>query len=158
MRLTLDLGPGFTVGLMAASIRIGELAERCEVSRDTLRFYEREGLLSPPRRTTSGYRAYTEEDASRVVFIREAQSLGLTLDDIREVIRLESLHAPEECERVAQLLRERIDAIDKRLTDLRAFRSRLASSLDRCTERRGDCCPVVVDLSTASGRGRRRTK
>lgn len=143
---------------MADSIRIGDLAERCDVSRDTLRFYEREGLLPAPRRTSSGYRAYTEADANRVVFIREAQSLGLTLDDIREVIRLESLHAPEECERVAQLLRERIEAIDKRLADLRAFRGRLVSSLDRCTERRGDCCPVVAELSTASGSGRRRAR
>ena len=143
---------------MADGIRIGDLAERCEVSRDTLRFYEREGLLSPPRRTTSGYRAYTEDDASRVVFIREAQSLGLTLDDIREVIRLESLHAPEECARVADLLRERIQAIDKRLADLRAFRGRLVASLDRCAEGRGDCCPVVAELSTAGARGRRGTR
>lgn len=143
---------------MADGIRIGELAERCEVSRDTLRFYERAGLLPPPRRTTSGYRAYTEEDAARVVFIREAQSLGLTLDDIRELIRLEALHAPEECERVAQLLRERIVTLDKKLADMRAFRRRLASSLHRCTERRGACCPVVTELSTASGRVRKATK
>jgi MerR family Zn(II)-responsive transcriptional regulator of zntA len=143
---------------MTAGLRIGELAERCGVSRDTLRFYEREGLLSPPRRTSSGYRAYTEDDTSRVVFIREAQSLGLTLDDIRELIRLETLHAPEECERVAQLLRERIDTIDRRLGDLRAFRRRLATSLDRCTERRGECCPVVAELTTASGRGRKKTR
>jgi MerR family Zn(II)-responsive transcriptional regulator of zntA len=142
---------------MADGIRIGELAERCEVSRDTLRFYEREGLLSPPRRTSSGYRAYTEDDASRVVFIREAQSLGLTLDDIRELIRLETLHTPEECERVAQLLRERIQTLDKRLADMRALRRRLASSLERCTEKRGDCCPVVAELSTASGRARKGT-
>ena len=57
---------------------IGEMAERCGVSRDTLRFYERQRLLSAPRRSASGYRLYGEADAARVVFVRRAQATGLT--------------------------------------------------------------------------------
>ncbi len=62
-----------------AHLRIGDLAKRCGVSRDTLRFYERDGLISPPPRSDAGYRLYGESDAQRVQFIRRAQSVGLAL-------------------------------------------------------------------------------
>ena len=111
---------------MTSGLTIGELAERCSVSRDTIRFYEREKLLPSPQRNASRYRVYAVEDAGRVLFIRQAQAIGLTLEDIRELIRLETLKTPGECRRVAAILRERIEAIDGKLADLRAFRRRLA--------------------------------
>lgn len=133
-------------------LTIGDLATRCAVSRDTIRFYEREGLLPRPRRTLAQYRIYGDEDAARLLFIRRAQALGLTLDDIRELGHHEQLRTPEQCRRVAGLLRERIEAIDRKLAELRAFSRQLAQSLARCEKADTEACPVVLDLSLSGGR------
>lgn len=140
---------------MRDGLQIGELATRCGVSRDTIRFYEREGLLPPPRRTLSQYRVYTDEDEGRLLFIRQARAIGLTLDDIRELVRQERLRSPGECRRVASLLRERIEAIDQKLAELNAFRRQLAESLGRCEKADSEACPVVLDLSNTQARRRR---
>jgi len=139
---------------MGAGLKIGELASRCGVSRDTIRFYEREGLLPRPRRTPSQYRIYSDQDARRLLFIRRAQALGLTLDDIWELVRHEQLRTPGQCRRVASLLRQRIEAIDQKLSEIKAFRRQLAESLERCEKADGDACPVVLDL-VVSGAQRR---
>jgi MerR family copper efflux transcriptional regulator len=141
-------------GLMSDGLTIGVLAARCGVSRDAIRFYEREGLLPRPRRTAARYRVYGDEDERRLRFVREAQGIGLTLDDIRELLRHEELRTPDECRRVAARLRGRIEAIDRKLAELRAFRSRLAGNLERCEKAEGQACPVVLDLSSAAARSR----
>ena len=110
------------MGRMIDGLTIGGLAERCGVTRDTVRFYEREGLLPRPRGTASQYRVYGAADESRLCFIRQAQRLGLTLDDIRELLRQHELRTPDECRR-------------------------LASNLDRCQRARANTCPVVLDLA-----------
>ena len=146
------------MGRMRDGLTIGELATRCAVSRDTIRFYEREGLLPQPRRTPAQYRVYGDEDAGRLLFIRHAQALGLTLDDIRELVHHKQLRTPRQCRRVAGLLRERIATIDRKLAELKAFRRQLAESLARCEKIDTEACPVVLDLSVpgpaAGGRGR----
>jgi DNA-binding transcriptional MerR regulator len=136
---------------MDDAMRIGELARACEVSRDTLRFYERERLLPRPRRTASGYRLYGAEDASRVLFVRRAQAMGLALDDIRDLLELRSLKTPDQCRRVASRLRTRVAAVEKKIADLQAFRAELLKGLKRCEDaiERRECCPVVVDLGSA---------
>lgn len=138
---------------MSEGLTIGGLADRCGVTRDTLRFYERERLLPAPRRTASGYRLYGEEDAGRVRFIRRAQAMGLTLDDIRELLRVQKLRTPEQCGRVAGRLRARIEAVDEKIAQLRAFREELARNLRRCerAESESRCCPVVLDLANGGG-------
>lgn len=128
---------------MLDGLTIGDLAERCGVSRDTLRFYERERLLSPPRRSASGYRLYVETDAARVRFIRRAQATGLTLDDIRELLRVQKLRTPETCRRVATRLRERIEVLGRKIAELEAFRGELAQALAQCEEG-AESCPVVL--------------
>lgn len=155
--LTLELGPRSMLGMgrMVDGLKIGELAARSGVSRDTIRFYEREGLLPRPQRTPALYRVYSEEDEGRLLFIRQAQALGLTLDDIRELVRHQQLRTPGECRRVASLLRERIEAIDRKLAELRSFRRQLALSLEQCEKADGEACPVVLRLSPAKARQRR---
>ena len=138
-----------------AILKIGELATRCGVSPDTIRFYERKRLLPRPRRTASRYRVYGEEDERRVRFIRHAQALGLTLEDIGELVRQQRLHTPGECRQVAELLRERIAVLDGRIAELRSFRRRLADNLARCEGADSAACPVILDLSTAAPRPRR---
>ena len=140
---------------MTNSLKIGELASRCGVSRDTIRFYEREGLLPSPQRTPSQYRVYGERDESRLLFIRQAAAIGLTLDDIQELVRHDQLRTPGECRRVTGLLRQRIETIDRKLAELNAFRRRLAENLERCERAGGEACPVMLDLSAAGARRRR---
>ena len=145
--LTLDTGPGSILNMrMLDGLTIGDLAERCGVSRDTLRFYERERLLAPPRRSASGYRLYGETDAARVRFIRRAQATGLTLDDIRELLRVQKLRTPEVCRRVAARLRERIGVLEGKIAELEAFRGELARALVQCEEG-AESCPVVLTFA-----------
>ncbi len=134
---------------MLEGLTIGDLAGRCGVSRDTLRFYERERLLSPPRRSPSGYRLYMAAEADRVRFIRRAQATGLTLGDIRELLRVQKLGTADTCRRVAARLRERIEALDRKLAELQAFRGELARALARCEDGVGSC-PVILSFA---GRG-----
>ena len=136
---------------MLDGLTIGDLAERCGVSRDTLRFYERERLLSPPRRSPSGYRLYGQADAARVRFIRRAQATGLTLDDIRELLRVQKLGTPETCRRVAARLRERIEVLDRKIAELDAFRGELAQALAQCEEG-AELCPVVLSFARAGSK------
>lgn len=130
-------------------LRIGDLARRCDVSRDTLRFYERERLIAPPRRSDAGYRLYGEPDVERVQFIRQAQAVGLTLDDIRELLSAQRLRTPGACRRVAERLRARIEVIDRKISELTAFRRELANGLAQCDEG-ADSCPVVLRFAQGS--------
>lgn len=138
--------------VMRDALTIGGLAKRSQVSRDTLRFYERKRLLPAPRRTAAGYRLYGEDDAGRVRFIRRAQAMGLTLEDIQELLRAQTLKTAEQCRRVASQLRRRIEAVDHKLAELRAFRAELLRNLRHCEKAGAEpsCCPVVIDL-TANG-------
>jgi MerR family Zn(II)-responsive transcriptional regulator of zntA len=134
---------------MKGGLTIGALAGRCGVSRDTVRFYERQRLLVAPRRTASGYRLYGEGDADRIRFIRRARAMGLTLEDIRELLTAQTLRTPEQCRRVSARLRARVQAVDEQVAQLRAFREELMRNLERCerAEAEAGCCPVVLDLS-----------
>ena len=135
------------MGRMLEGLRIGELSERCGVSTDTVRFYEREGLLPRPRRSASRYRVYGQEDEGRLRFIRRAQALGLTLDDIRELLSLSQARTVGECRRVAERLRARVAAVDEKLAQLRAFRRELVRNIEKCEKPHADRCPVVLDLA-----------
>ena len=128
---------------MDDGMKIGELAQACEVSRDTLRFYERERLLPRPSRTPSGYRIYRPEDASRVRFVRRAQAMGLALDDIRELLELRSLKTPDQCQRVASRLKARIATVEEKISQAQALLYRLS----------GDINPLHVDPGFAKAFG-----
>jgi len=142
---------------MRDGLTIGELAGACGVSRDTVRFYERERLLPPPRRTASGYRLYDGGDAARVRFVKRAQAIGLTLDDVRELLSIRQARTPEECRRVAARLTVRIEAIDQKVAQLRAFRRELTRNLERCEGADSGSCPVVLDLA-GNGVGKEKGK
>lgn len=131
---------------MKHDFKIGELAERCGVSRDALRFYERVGLLDPPRRTASGHRVFGEEAVRRVELIRWSQQIGLTLEDVRELLRARELPESEACARIAGRLRARIEAIDQQLAMLRRFRLGLARNLEQCQSGGSGSCPLVRRL------------
>lgn len=103
---------------------IGELAERSGVVARTVRFYEDVGLLAPPDRTDSGYREYNEATVERLIFIKSAKSLGLTLDEIGSVLR--STETGEQpCQRVQGIVAEKMRSIDDQIDQLQRLRERL---------------------------------
>ncbi|MCL5965249.1 MAG: heavy metal-responsive transcriptional regulator [Deinococcus sp.] len=105
--------------------RIGEVSALAGVSRDTLRFYEREGLLRPSERSEGGYRLYEAEAVQRLRFIKQAQALGLTLDDIRVLLEVMREGRPP-CADVRRLLRQKAELLNRRIAELTALRDSLA--------------------------------
>jgi len=119
-------------------MRIGEVARRAGVNIETLRYYERRGLLAEPGRTTNGHRAYDEETVRFVRAVKEAQSLGFTLAEIEEHSRLTRRGGAQESIRVR--VAEKIDEVDTKIAILHRVREELArvlgcacDSLDHCT-------------------------
>ncbi len=117
---------------MRHGIKIGELAERCGVSRDTVRFYERAGVLRKPSRTASGHRIYDRKALAQLRFIRGVQRLGLTLRDIRLLLRLRQARSPDAGNRIIGLLQSRADAVNREISKLRALHLRLDESIKLC--------------------------
>ena len=134
---------------------IGELARRLAVNVQTIRYYERRGLLVPAERRPSGYRAYTEAAVDRLRFIRRAQELGFTLTEIGELLELRldpGTTAADVKERAVQ----KIDEIDAKLRDLEQIREALTHLAGRCRGGRGPTgeCPLLDALGpigTAAG-------
>ncbi|GBC76547.1 HTH-type transcriptional regulator ZntR [bacterium HR08] len=126
---------------------IGELARAVGVKPQTVRYYEREGLLGRAARTRSGYRLYDEEALLRLRFIRAAQALGLSLAEIRELVVL-SREGRSPCARVRTLLREKLRALDQKIAELRAFRRELAARLAQLDAMpdQADSSPYVCSL------------
>jgi MerR family transcriptional regulator, copper efflux regulator len=127
-------------------MRIGEVAAEAAVNIQTLRYYERRGLLAPPTRRTSGYREYASADVQRVRFIRRAQDLGFTLQEIGDLLALQSQTA-QSCgvvERRASVTLERIDA---KIGDLKRMRTALAKYVNACRDQRSlESCPLLTAL------------
>ena len=135
---------------MASALRIGELAFAAGVTTDTVRYYERLKILPRPSRTRAGYRLYSEEDAERLRFIKQAQSLGLSLDEVKGLLPARGSGLLE-CRRVRDLLSAKLVELDAKISHMRGFRKTLAAYLGECEEalagNRGDCCPVLFEIT-----------
>jgi MerR family transcriptional regulator, copper efflux regulator len=132
-------------------MRIGELAVRASVNIQTLRFYEREGLLRPPLRTASGYRSYQEGDLERVRFIRLCQGLGFTLREIQELLELHKsltdykglkVMKPLAVRKIVEMANERLAVIDEKLGMLTTMRGELTSLVQALSSDAPAVCPV----------------
>lgn len=115
-------------------MRIGEVARRADMSVETLRFYERRGLLGRPRRTEANYRVYDRDALDRLAFIRRAQLIGFSLDEIQQIIGERERGRPP-CREVREMARRKLTELDARLRDLRRHRQELASLLSDWDER-----------------------
>lgn len=109
-------------------MKIGEVSKRSEVGIETLRYYERLGLLGSPRRTQSGYRVYTESIFARLDFIRKAQAMGFTLEEIGRIIQ-ESEKGQSPCADVRRIAQRKLEELDLRLKQLRQYRNELARTV-----------------------------
>jgi MerR family copper efflux transcriptional regulator len=127
-------------------VTIGALARSAGVGVDTVRYYEREGLLPKPARTASGYRTYAPATASRLRFIRRAKDLGFSLGDIRDLLALSS-DRDQGVGGVRQRAQARLDEVEQRLRELRRMRRGLKDLIDACPgEGALESCPILGAL------------
>lgn len=127
---------------------IGEVAKHAGVNIDTLRYYERRRLIEKPPRTSANYRRYPEETIHRVRFVKRAQELGFSLEEIRELLSLRA--APKaRCTDVRERAEDKIRDIDKKMRSLRRMKSALRKLVSEC---RGEGpvteCPILEALDT----------
>src|ERR671928_607667 len=133
-------------------LRIGEVARASGVGVEALRFYERRGLLGRPARTESNYRVYDESVLERLDFIRRAQAVGFTLDEIGEILA-ESAGGRSPCRHVRELARRKLEELDARLAELRRHRADLARTLadwDERGEEEGRVCGLIEHSTLAA--------
>ncbi len=150
----------------------GEAAKTLGVGVQTLHFYEQQKLISPPPRTRAGYRIYTPELVERVRFIKKAQGLGFSLDEIKEILNL-AREGRCPCGHVQETLGEKLNEVDRRLKELGEFRGELVSLIEKTTEMSIDeagtlICSIVekappmspglVKIRTLSPKRRKRKK
>lgn len=139
--MTLDHGPGSTV-VDVDLMKIGQLADAVGVSVETVRYYERRGLLDPPMRTDAGYRQYDAADVARLQFLLRAKELGFTLVEISELFGASST------EDVAAAVRAKLTSIETQIGELAETRCRLRQLIDQCDHGDGSAC-LQLRLITA---------
>jgi MerR family mercuric resistance operon transcriptional regulator len=125
---------------------IGALAQAAGVSVETVRFYQRVGLLRAPERPPRGVRRYLAADVDRLRFIRRAQELGFALAEIRQLLALET---GQSCGVARTLASQKLGQVESKLADLTRMRNALKSLVARCDARRGTvACPIIATLSS----------
>jgi DNA-binding transcriptional MerR regulator len=138
-------------------MRISEVAALAGVPTATVRYYERRGLIAPTPRTASGYRQYGTEAARRLRFIKHAQALGFSLEEIQDLLALRASD-PAACARVEATTRAKIRAVRERLAELRRLERELQALAGSCaTTRTTEPCPVLTILSDERTDRRART-
>jgi DNA-binding transcriptional MerR regulator len=131
------------------------VAEEAGVNTQTLRYYERRGLLPEPQRSRSGYRAYTTDAVRIIRFIKRAQRLGFTLDDIEELLHLAG-GGPDHCDAVRVMAGGRIADLDRRIGELTTMRQALDQLVLTCEQPRDRReCPILRDIADNTTRGNR---
>lgn len=129
------------------SLSIGALARQAGVAPGTLRYYERVGLLPAPRRTASGYRSYAPDTARRLRFIRRAQALGFSLDEVAALLALSDDPGGEAAE-VRRITREKIADLEARIRDLERMKRGLETLAAHCSGRGPSTeCPILAALN-----------
>ncbi len=127
-------------------LSIGKVARAAGVSVDAVRFYEREGLIPPVRRTESGYRDYGPETVRRLQFIRRAKETGFSLEEIRELLDLRT-EPGSPCASVLTLAREKLDLVRAKIRDLQRMEEALESLVADCLlPNHGEACPLLERL------------
>ncbi len=125
------------------TLTIGRVAKAANVGVETIRFYEREGLIKNPPRRSSGYRAYPPETVSRIQFIRTAKDLGFSLKEIRELLSMR-VDPIGSCEEVKALAQSRIADVEERIQVLQGIRHSLRDLITACERRQPTSeCPIL---------------
>jgi Cd(II)/Pb(II)-responsive transcriptional regulator len=128
-------------------MKIGELAKEARCTTETIRFYEKEGLMPDAQRTDANYRNYTAVHIERLRFIRNCRALDMTHDEIRALLRLTD-HPTDRCQSIDALLDEHIGHVDARLAELHHLKEQLIELREKCTgEHTIEACGIVQGLA-----------
>lgn len=129
------------------NLTIGALAQAAKVGVETIRFYQRKRLLPEPDKPYGGIRRYAEADVARVRFVKSAQRLGFSLDEVAELLKLED---GAHCGEAQQLAAHKLDTVRAKLADLLQMETVLAALINQCAKRRGKVsCPLIDALHDA---------
>ena len=129
---------------MAAQLTIGKLAQQSGVNVETVRYYQRRGLIEEPRRPLGGIRRYTDAHARRIQFIKQSQKLGFTLDEVVDLLALED---GRHCREAEQLGARKLAMVRERKAQLSRIEKALAALVDQCHCNRGRVrCPLITAL------------
>lgn len=133
----------------------GQLAQRAGVNLETVRFYEKEGLLPPAPRTDSGYRQFAETTVERLEFVKRAKALGFSLEEIRELLILQDKNA-HSCVEVRDRLQKKLSIVLEKKSELETIENHLRSALRKCNRRlkefglrHGEKCPVLKQMAAS---------
>ncbi|WP_158174996.1 Zn(2+)-responsive transcriptional regulator [Grimontia hollisae] len=134
-------------------LQIGQLAKHTGVSGDTLRFYEKVGLLQPSSRSEAGYRLYNQEAVSRVRFIIKGKRIGLTQEEIQELLEIRLEATQHSCAEVKGITQKKLDELDQKIAELTEIRAALKKINDACCGHVDDDashCSILEALASES--------
>ncbi len=129
---------------MSEEMTIGRVARAAGVNIETIRYYQRRGLLAKPRKPLSGYRRYAPDTLARLRFIRRAQELGFTLREIVDLLKL----GDGSCKETRELAERKRSNIEARINDLMSMRKTLDELIRACRPGINPTCPIVESLSS----------
>ncbi len=130
------------------NLTIGGFAKCSGVNVETIRFYQRKGLLPEPNKPYGSIRRYSKTDVARVKFVRSAQRLGFSLDEIAELLRLED---GAHCDEASHLAEHKLKDVREKLADLKRMETALSGIVHACHTRKGNVsCPLIASLQAAS--------
>lgn len=131
----------------SAGLKIGQVAAQSGVSVDTLRYYERLGLLPKALRTHGGYRLYGAQMVDRLAFIKRAQRAGFSLEEIKQMLSLEKANS-QSCLRVLEMLEHKLDHLNDQYEQIKRLRRELSIYKTECERAlaQGQCCPVIENF------------
>ena len=130
------------------SMTIGQVAANADVHVETIRYYQRLGLVAEPPRPLGGIRHYHTATVDRLRFIKRAQQLGFALDEVRSLLALED---GQSCRETRNLAEKKLAVIEARVADLQRMRKLLKSLIDECDAgKRPRACPIIATLSAAN--------
>ncbi|HQT37867.1 MAG TPA: helix-turn-helix domain-containing protein [Acidocella sp.] len=135
--------------MTGTTFSIGELAQATGTKVETVRYYERIGLLPAPSRTGGNYRAYARAHLERLSFVRRGRDLGFSLDEVRELLRL-SDDRDQSCAEVDRIARHHLIEVERKLSDLKALRAELRQMLDHCQHGTIAECRIIEALAPIS--------
>src|SRR6185436_5611339 len=141
------LHPLVTTGSTAMkTLTIGALAKATDTKVETIRYYERVGLLPRPGRTAGNYRSYGESHLARLSFVRRSRDLGFSIEDVRALLRLAD-QKRRDCASVGAIACAHVAEIERKITDLKALRRELRALMAQCEKGRVDECRVLEALA-----------
>ena len=138
-----------------AQMTIGGLAKETSVGIETIRYYERRKLIEPVERRESGYRTYNATSAKKIRFIKNAQQLGFTLEEIGELMKLK-VSAAGRCGAVKKRAESKLEEIDKKVAALNSMKKVLKGLVSHCREELPtDDCPILASMETGNGKNKK---